>query len=195
MIFTAAEYRTWAGLQPADPPPDADIERALATTLAFVESYLDRSLSSARHVERYYHVDTPELILRHYPVTAVHSVSVDGGRVDPATLLVHGSKGEIIEGPVAGRVVEIDYNAGWNSSDIPGDLMLVLMNLARDFLETGGNVTVAAGTIKRESVAGVATIEYFDPRDSGGEDKSSDFPGIGVYAAILEKYRGWGWVA
>lgn len=198
-IFTAADYRTYAGLLPADPPPDVDILKALARYEALVAGYLQRGLSFARRVERYYFIDSPEIILAHWPVSVLHSVSVNGRQVDISDMILHRSKGELYhKGKLWGEEqVDIDYEGGWGATGLPEDMRLVIMTLAEQFLSAGGATTLGAGTIKKETVHGVATVEYFDPRDSGSSDLggSDDYPELGPYLSILKAYRAGGWVA
>lgn len=198
-IFTAADYRTYAGLLPADPPLDADILKALARYEALVEGYLQRGLSFARRVERYYFIDTPEIILAYWPVSTLHGVSVDGRQVDISDMILHRSKGELYhKGKLWGKEqVDIDYDGGWGVKDLPKDLRLVIMTLAEQFLSSGGAPAPGSGTIKKETVHGVATVEYFDSRDTGSSNLggSDDYPELGPYLSILKAYRAGGWVA
>ena len=192
MILSAGQYRQYAGLDPADPPTDAEIERALWRAEVFAVAYIRRVLQHGTYRERFYRVDTPRLVLSSWPVDQIVSITLDGNDVDFSDFDLHHADGILNhDGRLMGaRTVEITYIGGFYR--LPNDLAAAILTVAEATLAGGGGgMALQQGTIKKETVHGVTTIEYFDPRDSGSDESitGGTFPEYGPYVLVLDRYR------
>jgi hypothetical protein len=202
-ILTATEYRTYAGLAPTDAPTDAKIDRAIWRYESLVEGYLQRVMARVRQSEKYYFIDTANLVLARWPVLNVYAITDGASKTfDVTRMLIHHSKGEIYHrGLLAGQeTVQVDYEAGWDINSLPDDIKVVVFALAEALLSGsgGGSAALSSAPIKKETMHGVATIEYDTSLlvDSGdGGIGSGRYAELGPYVSVLDKYRAPGWVA
>jgi hypothetical protein len=198
-LLSAAQYRSYAGLTPTDPPTDAEIERALERNEILVESYLNRPLGYGRWKDKVIWIDTPSIILAAYPVESINDIQTDQGAVDGTGMVLNNDTGELWHlGRLFGRKnALIEYTGGWKT--MPADIALVIFTLAEAVLsgKGGGAAALQQAPVKQETVYGVGSTTYDTSLlVAGGDDgQSGAFPELGPYVAVLDRYKDRGWVA
>lgn len=102
---------------------------------------------------------TEEILLPEYPVNTVGTVYEDGGTLTSGDWVLDPATGSLIRVPTAGyissnfttrpsvvwnrgrRNVTLDYDHGWDISDIPRDVRMVALNIATRFYEQTSSAT------------------------------------------------------
>lgn len=83
-LTTLANVKAWRSPPIVTSSDDTQITRAVAAASTFIRHFLQRALVSAAYSETRNGTGGRELMLRHAPVTAVATVSVDGHAISPA---------------------------------------------------------------------------------------------------------------
>ena len=149
------------------------------------EAYCDNVLAEQATTEQHPFKISP-IALRYYPFVTLNAVTVDG---DDVTADYEAFESEGVDYVTSSRTgctkpdgfkqMNIAYTAGYEP--LPADLGAAVAAAAISY-QTG---TGATGTVKRESVVGVGSIEYsVDSEDSG----STGFLSAQV-TGTLDKYR------
>lgn len=183
--ITAAEYRTLTQTA-ADTYTDATINLALERYSSLLEGYVQRQIVLDSQEDEFISVEEDPLPLPTYPVDVLTSVTADGAAVDLTTLTLHKKSGLLYhDGRLDGADVVVAYEGGY--ADVPHDLKMVLITLAQGFLEgiAGGVNSIHA--VKKETVMGVATLEYSDINQASIGDAA--FAELGPYTTVLDRYR------
>jgi len=186
-LLDADDYREYILPATTDATDDA-IEAALARYQSFIEAYIQYALEDAAYTESYYQVSgQPQLSLLHRPVISLTSVTVDGTAVSTSDIEVDLTAGVInnYSREISGDVVTVVYTAGY--ATCPADLKYVLLTLANGLLEgeTGG--LNALSRKRRETIFGVASVDYEPERSTAVYGAS--FAELGPYVTILDNYR------
>ncbi len=186
MLISVEEYREASGDTATS---DAAVARSIRRVQTRIEGYLDRKLELQEHVENQFNVATPTLILRQWPVVLITSIDKDGTDIPLSDVKVQPNVGIIQHGNrlLWASDVEITYTAGYEHC--PDDIRLVLVDLAQAHINGELDITgtLASRRVKRDTVYGVAAIEY----DTNMVDSRQIefYPELGPYVRILEKYK------
>jgi hypothetical protein len=183
---------------PLDDPEYAEkldaAEKALALTLAIVESYLDRKLEYlAGEVETFGPPPRKRFLLRRYPLEAIGEITVDIIVIPAECYYADAEAGVVHFYGNAAWPTRFTYSGGYKDDAWPLDLLQVMMELAAaaypGMLAPG--VPVLAGVdapVRRVSVPNVGTIEY-----AGEGAGAIDVQGFGAisstYTSVLSRYR------
>lgn len=143
---------------------DSLLQRLISACSAYIQSVLNRTIASATYNETRDGQGATQMMLRNYPVTAVHSVSVSGVAIPARPAYQPVTTGSYLGGYTFNQTmlqlsgwyfcrgysnVQVSYDAGFLISDepqtIPGTAPYVLTTLARWNAGDRG-VTYADGT-------------------------------------------------
>lgn len=185
-ILTVAQYRSMSQT-PGTPPTDEDIQLALDRYEGLIVGYTARTFSHAARCETHYPAGRGPVQLNVYPATEITGVSVDGIDVDVTTLRVHLASGLIKhDGDWYDSKVVVSYNAGF--ADAPHEIKTVEATLVESYLAglTGGLQELQQ--VRKESVAGVATVDYGTPGQMTA-NYGTPYAELGPYVSVLERYR------
>lgn len=80
---TLADVKSWLRIDAANTSEDALLTRMVAFATAWIQTYLSREVLSSTHTETHDGVGGWRQCVRHLPVTAVASVTIDDGIVEP----------------------------------------------------------------------------------------------------------------
>ena len=168
-----------------DDTQDADLSLWLDLAGRACEKYIDNKIVSQEVTEFYAMSKTP-IDLRYYPAADVTSVLIDGGD-DTASWELFTTDGitwAASNRHSASRVdyfnqLSITYTAGYDP--VPSDLGYVLVSTAIAY----GEQTTGTGTIKKEVVNGVGSVEYAVSDDAAASVGLISSANIGV----LDRYR------
>ena len=176
-FISLARYRTLTGDQDAS---DEAISAALARYQALANGYTGRRLALGECSEQQ-RVDGETVQLRNWPLVEIigindrqgHALSTSDIWINTDTATLHH------DGAWRGRVLTIAYEAGYRAA--PDDLAAALCTLAASYLagESGGQIDA----VKRETVYGVYSIDYAQPKDAEA------YPELGQWRAVLDRYR------
>jgi len=78
-LTTRTAVKNQCGISSADTSHDAQIDSLILGMTALVKQYLNRDLEQSTYTEYYSGNNSPYLLLRQYPVTAVTRVCIDNG--------------------------------------------------------------------------------------------------------------------
>ena len=199
MIDYAAAIVTWSGgtttllgltkilngIQAGDTSRDEEISLYLDMAGTACENYIDNKIVSQEVTELFAKSHAP-IALRYWPAGEVTNVTIDGDdkTEDYETYTTDGIHYEVKD--TCGESwntcfdqMSITYTAGYDP--IPSDLAFVLARTGLAY----GNQSGGAGSVKKESIVGVGSIEYQtidDAEASVGAISSSS-------AAVLDSYR------
>lgn len=187
-LMTATEYKTATG---DSTHTDAEINAALERYSALIEGYIQRALLVDDREDVAVNVSQDPLALATYPVEAITSITDrDGTTFDHSAFFVHLNNGLIYHGGVLnGRTITIQYSAGYE--DLPEDVKAVLLTLTQGFLTGVSGGLSDLHSVKKETVMGVATIEY-----TGGFTTGSGmtaYAELGPFTTVLDRYRATSW--
>lgn len=178
MLVTLSEYRTLTG---DNATLDADVTRALTRYQALIEAYLERQLESAVITdEPHYRTGRSTLAVNRYPLTALTAITIDGTEQDISAMTVAADDGLIYHSGILFGAPEVlvSYTGGYLV--IPNDIKYAVCALA------GANLSGEMDgykPIKRETVFGVASIDYSLPAGD------TPYPELGQWRAVLDRYR------
>lgn len=185
-ILTVAQYRTMSQT-PGSPPTDEDIQLALDRYEGLIEGYTGRSFDQLTRCEQFFSAGPGPLQLSVYPIAEVLGLTVDGEDADPYSYPVHKATGMIAHGgALYGKHLVVSYTAGLYPA--PHEVQTTLATLVEAYLAGGYGGTNELSGAAKETVMGVASIDY----GSGGQSFSeygTPYPELGPYTAVLEKYR------
>lgn len=162
-ILSPTDLQVYLGL-----PDTVDLERIALITdgvNGYLTTRLGRDWSVAARTETLLGTGTKELVLAHYPVTALTSLTLDGQTVDvtnpklvdivnPAQGIIALTDGSIFE-RCAYRSVVVSYTGG--PGDPPDDLRAAVLELAAYIYQTTGGrqgVTDSGTTVSFVQLAG-----------------------------------------
>jgi hypothetical protein len=185
MLISVADYRDTTGDVTTS---DVDASAAISRMQSRIESYLDRRLESQPYLEKHYYNAATPVVLKQYPVTAVTSILKDGTAITLDTIVVNGDTGVLFHSNTLtwAKELTIEYTAGYETC--PDDIRYVLCDLAKarvdGTLDSFGPQDARA--LKKETVYGVASVEYFA---GSAMSKVEFFPELGPYVSVLERYK------
>jgi hypothetical protein len=148
------------------------------------EAYCDNVLAEKDAKESHPVVFSP-IALRYYPVTTLNAVTIDGDDLT-ANYDLYESEGVdyITASPTGIRSgfsqMNIAYTAGYEP--LPADLGFAIVQAGISY-----DIGSSAGTVKKESVVGVGSVEYSVDDTSGSAMRVGQLPSAAV--AVLENYR------
>lgn len=188
VLLTTAEYKALTG---DVTHTDAEIAMALARYSGLIEGYTQRALMLDTHEDVVVRTPYDPLALRYYPVYAVTSVVAGADTYDPARFTVDKMAGLLYhDGLLTDRTVTVHYDAGYE--ELPTDIRAVLLTLTTGYLEGVSGGLNDLHSVKKETVMGVATVEY-----SGGLSDaaggSAAYAELGPYVTVLDRYRATSW--
>ncbi len=102
-LFSLSEFKTHEGIVGSD--LDAVITQLISAASAYFDKSTKRKLESATYTEDYSGTGDRVLSLRHYPVTALTSISVSADRTFPASSLIPA--GDYVLDKEAGLVTQV----------------------------------------------------------------------------------------
>lgn len=129
-----AAVKRWLGISSDN--DDALLGDLITQVSAFVESFLQRSVLTATHVETYRGTGGSRFLLRNWPVQSVTAVEWGETRIDNAVDAVGAASGVATDGRSVilvgartpyGQPVRVTYVAGYDV--VPADLMLAATEL------------------------------------------------------------------
>ena len=92
-LTTLAHVKAWlgAGAQPLPGSDDALLRRLISAASRFVQNWLGREIASQTYAETLDGNGNTAMLLRHWPVTAVAALSIDGMSIPAAAPPPHGN--------------------------------------------------------------------------------------------------------
>jgi hypothetical protein len=168
-LVTIAQAYAWLGITPFS--DDINMQFAVSAYSQLIASWCSRNFVSASYTEVYDGHNSPTLLLRNYPVTAVSSLSIDGVAITPAGAAPFGDGytfDNVRTVAMQGcsqfnrglQNISISYTAGYVT--IPFDLQMACLNwLKSAYLARtrDGNVTSQrAGDTEQKYQAGGAVM-------------------------------------
>lgn len=188
-FITAAEYKNATG---DTTHTDAEIREALERYTALIEGYLQRVIMKTARTEFLVDIHYDPLPLAGYPVVSITSVTFDDSTtLDPTKYPLDKVAGMFYHrGALLDRTATIVYEGGYDVA--PSDLRAVLLTLTTGYLEGVSGGLNDLHSVKKETVMGVATVEY-----SGGLSDaaggSAAYAELGPYVTVLDRYRATSW--
>ena len=184
------------GIDPADVSEDSNIDFAILTTSAAVESYLNRSLNRKQYTDVAVSASSRQWIqLPEWPVLQVDEIKEDGELLDPADYVVDGSSGvinrlgkklwqkDITATFIAGYVMPEDNNPPDDPRTLPYDIENACIMWAIDNYQ---NITRIG--ISRESVEGIS-VAYETPFTRSITTGGRILPAPPTVMSLLNPYR------
>ena len=169
-----------------DASMDAELSMYLDMAGNAAERYIDNIIEQREVIERFPIVSDP-IALRYYPIQTLVLVEIDS--VDKTTdyqLFYQSGIGWSVKN-VSGcdkgtkfEQMDVTYTAGF--SPLPAELGFAIVQSALSY-ETGAS----GGSIRRESVVGVGSIEYATDEASGAAIRVGQIPASAV--AVLDAYK------
>jgi hypothetical protein len=183
----AADVATYLGRDLSDAEV-AQVQIAIDAASAFVDSYTGRTWTGAAIVAELHTVFGPYVYLDRTPVTAISAVTsrtADIGAV-PATLaagsdyeLLDAERGLVRHSAADRSILAVSYTV---TAIVPDPVKLATTMLAAGWLAVTSDTNRSSADLKRYSVGGELTVEYFDLNAAG-----SGVPA--QVAALLNGYR------
>ena len=156
-------------IDPADTSRDAELSMYLEMAGSACEKYIDNIIDQ-RDVSERFKTDKHPIALRYYPVSDLVGVSVDGDDqlADYELFQEEGLSWGVKNtcGWHEGSCFEqmtLTYTAGYDP--LPADLGYAVVAAGKVYEAPGG---AAVGSVKKESVVGVGSIEYETGSDASG---------------------------
>jgi hypothetical protein len=148
------------------------------------ESYCDNVLASFDTSEQHA-ISFDPIALRYYPVTALNAVTIDGDDLTANYDLYESEGVDYITASPSGirsgfSQVNIAYTAGYDP--LPTDLGFAVVQAGVSY-----QIGSSAGTVKKESVVGVGSVEYSVDDTSGSASRVGQL--LSAAVAVLENYR------
>lgn len=165
-LTTLVVLKDWLGIPASSVDDDEILTRLITAVSSAVETYLGRAMTSAARTEYYTCRGGTVLLLQHYPITAVATLTVDGEAIPAyssltgAGYIIQTSKlllnGYTFSTPCSTdhNNVTVVYTAGY--STIPGDIEQAAIHLIslryRERDRIGQQSKILAGETVRYSV-------------------------------------------
>ncbi|MCA0944495.1 phage head-tail connector protein [Salipiger pacificus] len=168
-----------------DDARDAELDRYVSAAISAVEAYTNRQFQSVAQTDRFYTPRRNGVVLPRGPVASIEAIRVDGAALPVGGW--HLERGGLVlrmssdQTPTEwnGALVEVDYTSGIDAT--PGWLVEATAAIAAEFEDKAGGGAI--GSVKRESVPGVFTVEYA----TGGSTSAFGIPS--EVAVLLEMIR------
>jgi hypothetical protein len=148
---------------------DTELQGYINRAIDLHNGYLSRKLQKESYTSEMHKNFERNIQVINYPIDTVTEIRIDGEVQDLANFRVWKNRG-IIEKvdenrtiKITGYHLELDYTAGYDP--MPGDLLEAEAMTAMSLESLSGAAITNTG-VKRESVTGVSTVEYFDPGTS-----------------------------
>lgn len=162
LLCSLDDLKTWLGVTGTG--QDGMLTRLITAASAFIESWLSRTVAVTDYTETRDGNNTMRLMLRHYPVAAITSVSIDGVAIGAAGSAIENGyvfddKQVLLRGyrfTHGYQNVTIVYSAGLSSNapnDVPGDLQQACIELAALKYRRRMNEGNSSKSIQGETVA------------------------------------------
>jgi len=166
---------------------DAALSMYISMAAAACESYIDNKLVQ-QSVTEYLACERPVASLRYWPVVSLESVFIDGVDItsdwelrtsDGVTWLIESIAHT--SWTALDSQMEVTYIAGYDP--LPGPVGYAIADTSINYFNQTGGV----GSVKKEVVQGVGSVEYVTNADSEGSVGLIS----GVSIGSLEMYRRW----
>lgn len=151
--------------------PDASITARLESASAIIESYCNRTFTSATVTAETHDGGSGSVFLRQPPVTSVTTVDENGITLTAADYLLYPEQGRLVR--LSGgypyrwlwkpRTVVVTYVGGYNP--VPYDIRLVCVRIAERAFKAAAawsEAPAVAGAIKSVTLAGSDSVTYAD---------------------------------
>lgn len=173
-----------------DTTHDALLQARLDLGIRLIERYTLRTFEKGTYTETF----SPgwcngksghKIVLKAAPIESVVQVTgMAGCRIDkPAGVIcIPRSCGGIDT-----REATIEYIGGFDP--VPVDILEVLRNMLLTMWERKDQAPSSAGKVKKETIIGVASVEYFGDESASSASSADSDPALpGYYAGILDSY-------
>jgi Phage gp6-like head-tail connector protein len=160
--------KTYLNIPPADTSKDAELNQYIDIARSYIDEYLGRVTLLTSHTDIFQGEVLSALILRHWPIFSVVSITSKGVAETLADYKVYNELGKIIkwqdyiQQKIEAQYIEVAYSAGWGAGQEPLWLVdAIALTSANLYSQKGtGAVSVATGAISSETVNGIYSVTY-----------------------------------
>lgn len=192
MLVSLSEMKSFLGIAPGDTTYDDFLTQQEIIISSAVQNYCGRVFSQGTYTQTFYRDmigPTKELVLYHYPVTAISSVLERGEEV-VSSVRLHTPTGIINrkEGFLYGDETEVSYTAGYSTT--PALIQAVVLSLVSEkYNKKKAGIDINFGSdVQSISIPSVISVTFDYTLTSN--DRNNGFGAIlGKYLNVLDAFR------